>query len=517
MKYFQPILKFNARAEHWLASGGNKWILIVGLLVIWGAGVYRGQWNRLPNGHHEWAQSDRCALAFQFYKGGAFFEPKTYSLFPLDQRVGVELPIQSYGAAKIAQIFRRPDFIVPFFRLFTLLASLAGGLAVAQMLYRRTGSGVLQIQCIILCISSPLVVYFSNNFLPDLFAVGIALCGWNCLDVWRNNQKNSVFYIVLGIVCLTTAALVKISLLVSIVAAFMWIAPQIYDKMRKKSLLLFLLFFLSVGLIGAEVFWIRRINATYHSAIFTTQLHPVQNIDTLFYALQFIPRHIVDFLTFGHYAFLIASIFAVIKFRNRFFLASYNTNISILLIIAGVGGLFIFLGKQWPDHDYYLLSAVFPYLMLGFVYLIARWERLQNGLPAALLLLLCPAMLAQGYARYRSRVERIDFMHQSHRWIHYKNAGAELTQSGVSPDANLLVFGEIMPNLALLYADRNGLVIPIPALKEPLACEDLMRQYNLSAVICARETYPSIASNFLNSARFRLTFTKELAIWTPIK
>lgn len=187
-------------------------------------GFYRDL-HRRPCSIHSWAQCERASIALNYYEEGMnFFLPKIHKELAGEGITGLEFPFVNYSAAILYKIF---GFKEIYYRVFVLFTLIIGLICFAQLVYMRTKNYWLALAAVSSAYLSPVLVYYSANFLPDTTSLGFALAAWYFFFRYLDTQSKKHFFLFFGFALF--AAWIKIS---SLIVIGVVIALLILDYMK---------------------------------------------------------------------------------------------------------------------------------------------------------------------------------------------------------------------------------------------------------------------------------------------
>ena len=166
-----------------------------------------------PQGVHYWAQTDRASVAATYYQDGMdFFHPRVYNLNNGTGYTGLEFPLVNYLAACFYKLFGFHEF---WYRLLMLCIVTIGAIA-----SHRLASLHLQNKTYVWFVSlgwllSPVILYYSANFLSDAASLGFIMVAW--LFFFKLRDKVSIGWLALFIISGSLAALVKATSAISLI------------------------------------------------------------------------------------------------------------------------------------------------------------------------------------------------------------------------------------------------------------------------------------------------------------
>ncbi len=335
-------------------------------LLIAVAGLYQYQQIVFyqPQSVHKWRQSDCASLALNYYQGGMqFFKPEVHNLTSKGGTSGLaytsEMPLLYYGVALVYQVFGPHDFI---YRILNTLIFLIGIFYLFRLILLVTSDRVWSMLVSLLFFTSPVLVYYGNNFLTNTTELAFTLIGWYYFTEFLFTKKSRSLFT--SLIIFFFAASFKITGLLSLFAVgtvFLaeWFGLQKFGSHKKlftRPVLTFSAMFLIVFVILAWVVYARVQNTQNECYYFSTVTFPIWDLDWA--GIQKVTTKIrtVWFSQYFHpsvWAFLLVVLtFTVVHFKNLPALVKW-----ILLILTAEVVLFILL-QFWTfgDHDYYVIG-----------------------------------------------------------------------------------------------------------------------------------------------------------------
>jgi hypothetical protein len=355
-----------------------------------------------------------------------------------------------------------------------------------MLTYRILADSFWALYIPVLLFTSPVLVYYANNFPPNAPAFGLALIGF--YHYWRYVQTNKLKFLFVSILIYLIAGLIKPTALLSFMAIItILIISQIeyfrnilrIPRIGKLSHLLpmagvFVIFYI-------WVIWVRNYNQEGVSVLYTTGFRPVwetENIyEVLYYGTQLYTFMYPAF--FSHAALVIVlTMFAwlIIKFpKSNRVLVSFTVTIFIGILFYLV--LFI---KGFTVHDYYLINLLIfiPLTSIAFLhYLKSNRISLFNGKPfrglamAGLIVIMYNAMVLQR-ARYDLNDTFVKHtillndqqtgfwgnMHNNYeaRYEALETITPFLRELGIKRTDHVISVPDLSPNISLYMMDQKG-------------------------------------------------------------
>ncbi len=410
-----------------------------------------------PQGIHFARQTDSLAFVTGYYKYGmAFFEPKGLNLLSEGGRGASEFPILYYLTACLYFVFGEKEFILRlinislvsfgFYYLFKLIRALFQDLFYAFILTY-------------LFLSSTVLLYYTNNFLPDVGALSFTLIAWYFFYKYLSDKKrNSLF---LCFLFFTISSLLKITFYINPIAAFLTL---IYFGINEKSNPF--KFFLKVFWIGFSVnfFWVLYViyyNQVFGNNYFTTTIRPIWNLPTE--AIKYVWSHIYNywytkyyFQSTFHLLFFILILGGLLIKR-----IALKLLIPTLLLLMGSLCYGVLFYEMFQDHDYYVL-AILPTLILTvlscFYAIRSRFPKLvAHYLVKLIFLAIC--VLSINYAQEKLSIRYLDSKNEASDISNtFDSIKEKLLKFGVDEDSKFIVIEDSSRNGSLYFLNRQGWV-----------------------------------------------------------
>ena len=442
----------------------NYYFLILLILVSFLYG-YNKILFKNPSNHHLWRQSDCLSITMNYYKENLnFFTPAIHWVGDGDGKTISEFPIIYYSVAQLWKIFGQHEFI---FRLIDILIVFAG----LYCLFRFTGELLSDTFWALFIpfflFSSPILAYYTNNFMADAPALGLSLIGGYFFWKAFASFKKKWFYLALGVFLL--AGLIKISSLILFLSLFILHMYLIFFQRKEKTWLThasrLLPYFAVIVLIFAWYRYTGHYNKINHSGIFLQGLLPIWSLDETAiknlwttYWKNIIPAY---FPLAGLYLDLIifVCLFFLYKQVNRFFL--YLN----LLVFLGCISLLILLYQAYTTHDYYSTNSLI-FIPLPLIAILDILQRKYPGVMKNIFLKILAAtglilMLYTGAVTNRMKYNTRDWLVKTN-FIVNKHEIKEMESFNGWCNARFFALHSITPYLRHLGIKRTDRVFSIP-------------------------------------------------------
>ena len=395
--------------------------LLAWLLFCYDSGI-TDHFNALPSGVHQSAQCDRASLAQNYYYNGLnFFYPEVNENRCIDGIVSCELPLTAYLSAALYKVFDYDEF---WFRLLSFCFFSAGMLALF-LWFKTRMNAIVAFLLIALLQSSPILMFYSAGFLPDIAALGLALIAWYLFarlflpHPYLPNFKSGLVKFIF-VLCLSFAVASKTTVAIQLVCMLSLIALsflkslniQIIDRKNAIRLLLF-----SCIIPVAWYFWSRHLSQTHNSQYFMMRIPIPENWNDyktawLIYLANWPQQTFSEPLIYIFVAILLLPIFLKKYISNELWF------IAIINLLGSLAFLFLMI-DQFKYHDYYIICLM-PAFAINWLALSEAISKLPSRfwyLKIIILLALAQMVVTQyngGTVNLKERYTPGNYWEQSH-------------------------------------------------------------------------------------------------------
>lgn len=416
-------------------------------------------------GVHQSAQCDRLSLAQNYYYNGfRFFYPEVNENRCIDGIVSCEFPIMSYLAAGLFKIGSYNEF---YFRLLSFLVFSLGVFALYLLLIRYFNPFISLI-LITLFNASPIVLFYANNFLPDIASLGLSLCAWYFFFkgfvlhpyLPKYVKKTDVLFLFitlsLSIAIKTTSIIQWFTMLLVLIIA--QIFPHKFKIQSSKTLFTILL--MSLLLPVSWYFWSQHLGKFHNSAYFLMQIPDFTGWNDYFndwhvYLANWPSQTYTSPIIYILFGLLILSLFLYPVLNKTLWLISSINTLGTLAFLS----LMI---HQFKYHDYYVLCLL-PVFILNWLTLGTAIKQLNKKLWLLKVTLIILLLLGTNYQfnfgrRYlKERYTEGNYWEQSHiNALDYMDLKNHLSNLGIDRNDCVMVGYDISPNNILYYLHLNG-------------------------------------------------------------
>ncbi|MDP4227567.1 MAG: glycosyltransferase family 39 protein, partial [Bacteroidota bacterium] len=339
-----------------------------------------------PQSIHHWRQADCASLTLNYYQHGMhFFRPEVLNYTSDGRKSGYvcpsEIPLEYYFVATLYKIFGFHDFI---YRIFNTIIFLLGLFYLFKIFKLITKDSFWSIGLSLFMFTSPVLVYYGNNFLTNSSAFALVLVAWFFFFRFYYEEKDRDFYI--SMILFFLAASCKISALLSVFAILgVYLLDIFHVSSTKKGSTVFFkklnygwAFLLIFALMGIWVAFAKHYNSVHQAqGYFSTQIMPLWQMDKKSFNL--VLDHVKNLWLsqyFSIYAlfFLLGCLIFVLTYIKR--TDKFLGYILSFLFIGFVSYIILWF-QTFKDHDYYTIDL---YIFLIFV-LFTFANSLENRYP----------------------------------------------------------------------------------------------------------------------------------------
>ncbi|MFT4522984.1 MAG: hypothetical protein ACI8ZN_001936 [Bacteroidia bacterium] len=436
----------------------HKTVLLACLVLLTLAVNYQPFANDLPRGVHVWAQADRFALSLNYADELNFFIPRTESLMSDEGRVGTEFPLVQYASGQLSNFGMKGA--LPFIqRSLNLLIFLLGLLFLVK---RIPGSTFQNAAIVFLSLASPIVVFYSFNFIPDAPGLGFAFIALGYFMKYTQTEHRRSM--LLCIVFAAISTLIKTSCGLFFIAFAGTFGLQLLIKRSFKELwiLIGVALLCTLAILSYDVIFFNGYNQKYFSYVFMSSAQPLQSFEDwsgFGNALQFWFGQYITFPQLG--GGLVGLAFMIYLRKNL----KFNNLLIWLTAVFGLGVflLICLLGNQFVNHDYYFFVTIIPLFLLINLCIVQSFINQKKVIQAFTFIALVLGATSFVFAS----VEYPKRMNDTYVWkkriiyneVEWMRNGEEiLTNKGISQKAIIFIAYEFGPNTALVYFGRKGKV-----------------------------------------------------------
>ena len=341
--------------------------LFIGIfLVLFFFMGYHRIWNAGPQSIHAWRQSDSYAQALTFYhENVSLWEPHLLFTGENGDRQAIsEFPVLYWVTAKIWNITEPHPAVL---RLIDLLLLWLGLFFLARLIYEMANDWYWALFTVLLTFSSPVLGYYSFNFIPNAPAFGLALVGLYYLFRYHREGKNKDLCIATALY--VSASLIKVTALFSLLAfsgSLLLYYFQKKDDTRNKTWKIATSIFIVLSVYLAWNRYANWYNQQHLNGLFNQSIIPIWDLnlaqisETASKAYNnVLPQY---FYPPAYYTIILLFAFLICNLKK---LDKVWRN-ATLLLFAGIGLFNILFFQGLDEHDYFLTNTLIfiPFILI---------------------------------------------------------------------------------------------------------------------------------------------------------
>lgn len=349
---------------------------LIFIILLAGISVYYNYHEivfKRPQSVHKWRQCDCASIALNYSQEGMkFFSPETHNLTADGGTSGKnctsEIPLLYYTVGFLYKVFGYHEYI---YRIFNTLLFFLGLFFLFKLLQYLLKDILWSFILTFLFFTSPVLVYYGNNYLSNSSSLAFAIAGWYYFTRFFSEHKNKLFCI--SVIFFLLAGAFRVTALFSAFAVAGILALELtgivkFNPDRKIffrpawNLVTIISIFLIIGL---WVIYAHSYNQKHDSTYFSTTILPIWDLDRsgIIHVLENIRKVWIN--QYFHLSVLIflavCFLFILLNFRKNNKLLIY----SIILIFLEAFIYIITQFRMLADHDYYLIEIyILPILIV---------------------------------------------------------------------------------------------------------------------------------------------------------
>ncbi len=418
-----------------------------------------------PMSDHTWAQCDRASVARNYADQSMnFFLPRVHYTCGGDGIVGLEFPAINYFVAILYKCF---GFNEAFYRLTMLLIIFAGLFALMKIANSILNHLWISMMLVLSWYLSPVLTYYTPNFLPDAGSLGFVLLLWYYFfqAIKNPSRKLLLMLFVTG----ALASLIKITssisiitvMAVSIINILMKEDHRLFKKEQSKQFI-----FISSAILmitGLWYFYASYLNEIKKSGVFLMNTNPPESYHELIFNIKFIWHRFSNLYYHTSFYIMLSTSTVLLLFYIR------RTDKLLLLITIslylGSAIFMIMMARQFLHHEYYILT-VMPALFFQLLCTTEVVKKTFNkkyityGISICLMTVVCftgdraRKFLKGRFSEFGSITSGTD------DFLKYHDLEPYLRSLGITPEQEVLSYFDNSPNITLYLMNQKGWTIP---------------------------------------------------------
>jgi hypothetical protein len=445
--------------------------------------------NDKPRGIHQWAQADRLSIALRYIEGRPLNDPATLSMKTTDGKVGVEFSGYQYLIAQVVRAGFNPEYLPILYRMLTFVIFFC---SLFFLLFKILDQEdvVYGMAIFVGIISSPILLFYSYNFLPDILALSLLL--WCFYFIHTNFTKHIIVIILLSGLSL----LIKTSSGIYFISFYAIYFLSSWKKWNGKfvfSTILFLL--IAGGVTYYDYVLVNLRNQELNSYVFLSGTRPAANMVEFWNIFDTAERFLKEYFTGAQWGvFWIVVGYHLYRIKRISIKSKYTQLLGFLFL--GLLSIIILFGVQYKDHDYYVLGTFMPIILFAILKTVRNISAYLHP-RAALILAFCFAVISftQGSNRYFNRMSEtvhINGYPEPYKRDWLINADKKI-ESFVEQEELVLVIYAPEPNHALVYLNRKGATFNTEEMgREKSPFPWFIKYLKAKYVVCATDQYENL-------------------------
>ncbi|MCF8224900.1 MAG: glycosyltransferase family 39 protein [Bacteroidales bacterium] len=309
-----------------------------------------------PTSKHQWRNAVSASIALNYCHEGEFCHPRTHNMqvdnFTSDITI-TEFPVVYYFIGMLYRLFGFHEWI---YKLVQILIGFTGLYFLFRLGIKLFDNTLYALLLPLIIFSSPIYVYYLNNFIPDAPSLSIALAGLYFFYLYYQNGKNR--YLLFSIMIFSLAGLLKApALLVYFALLAIFFLENIFQIRFKTEAKIFKQWPVQLIILGSTLV---LVFAWYAYAKIYTDIHG--GVVSL---VEIRPFWILDQET-------IKTTWEVIK--NRFWEGQYHSPYFLILTAA----LLVFNLVAWKKHSRFFSWLVVLTLLGGISFSLLFYRSLKD-------------------------------------------------------------------------------------------------------------------------------------------
>jgi Dolichyl-phosphate-mannose-protein mannosyltransferase len=423
--------------------------------------------NYPPQSVHCWRQADGTAQALNYYQNNLqFWKPGVLNVIANNHHTVGEFPIFYWLSAVLYKIFGVQEWILKSIHLLVFFIGIYHLFKLSDVLLQNT---LAALAIALLPFTTPVVAFYSLNFLPNVPALGLAFSGWYYFYKYVKDSKLKDWYICTSIFLLI--ALLKPTVLIG------WIAIMVLYKIdllrsyffknepplfKQKWKMLPSFFLIIIAIIAWRV-WSNHYNIAAGSKFFFLDtIMPIWDMDATFRASitgwlthDGLPIHVFTKTSLQILAAILVLNFILIQKQNKILFSI------LILNLLGVIAVILLWYQQLMVHDYYYIEwMVVPTSMI--ICLFYVFKQFNNKHLYHLLTVLMCCFLIKNFWHTKKeifhRYDRNGDFYNGYNYSLFKTPELQLFFKGlgISERDTVLSAPDVSPNASLYWMRLRG-------------------------------------------------------------
>ena len=443
--------------RRWFAG----FLFILLFFALCGLYSYPVTFREPPQSVHTWRQTNGLSMTQMYYQYDLpFFEPAIQNRISeegLSGKTAGEFPVIYYVVAKIWKLLGQSEWS---FRLVHLAILFAGLFLLFKMLTPVTGSPLRAGFIAMLVFTSPMIIFYGPNFLPDVPSLAFLFIAWYFLHSFVVRRSDGKLW--LSALFFFLAIGLKITAGTSFLAIGSWVIGESLFLPEEKRIFSFrprhfLPFVVSLLLVAGWYFYVDYYTTLHRGSFSHMGIWPVwkmtsEQFDRILVALDqvwfkefFWPP--LQYVTLAVWLFLLALISRLHPFFRW------------MVVVMPLGFLVILVlwFQVLEGHDYYLISQVQVLVVVWAIFFafLKEWKWLAHPRTAVALILLFALLANNGRHRHKARSGWMNDGYKNHMEA-LTEIAPKFIEWNIGADDLVISIPDYSINASLYYMNRQG-------------------------------------------------------------
>jgi hypothetical protein len=448
---------------HWTKT---SWFSGLIFLLIFAGLFFFYQYNitfsQPPQSIHTWRQTNSLSMTQMYYQYDVpFLQPEIQNQISDDGNSGKtagEFPVIYFVMAKVWKIFGKSEWLFRMFHLFILFSGL---FLLFRMWIPLTGHAIKAGFIPMLVMTSPMIIFYGPNFLPDAPALALIFVAWYFLYSFIQSRKIYLLWISAAFFFLGIS--LKITVATSFLAIGSWIVLEsLFLKTEKRVFnfrrIHYLPFILSLA--GVLLwYWYVSYYTGLHKGSFSfmgiwpvwkmtpEQYHKIIDaLDKVFFKEFFWPPL--------QYATAVVWIFLLTRIRKLTPFIRYM----LILMPLGTLGILVLWFQVLEGHDYYLITQIQTLIVIWIIFFhyLKQFRFSGSRVFLGVLVVIFAVLATNGRNRHHKRYS--GWMNEGYK-MHFEaltTIQPLFDQWGIGENDLVISLPDPSINASLYYMNRKG-------------------------------------------------------------
>jgi hypothetical protein len=422
-----------------------------------------------PQSIHQWAQCDRASVALNFSRDTYnIFKPQIHYQSRGDGIAGMEFPFVNYMVGMFYRLF---GFHEAIYRIFMSFILATGLLAAFRMSFLLLKNIYYSFYAVLLFLLSPVLLYYTPNFIPDTAGLGLTLIGWYFYFRWKESGiSKHLWYVTLF---LTLACLIKITGIISVVTMLILIfIPENQNRLNKsRNIFSVLVLIIPIFLTAGWYYYANWLSIKHGSAAFLLDWRPVMDFNQMTDIIAEIKKTwFKQYYSKYFYYFLVFTIAIITLMRKH-----CDKRLLKITLLLWTGNIifFILMLQQFPNHDYYiiaLLPVILFQILTFFSVINSIFEKTPNIRKAMFLIIFILSIHGIIFCKktIHDRYRQNSWMVSNPVFNNYFNITPYVRSLGIKYDDLVISANDPSFNISLYLMDCKGTTLSLDSKPEDI-------------------------------------------------